>query len=181
MFCLLVIVGLRLVPSAVFEDAGQAARMGRNAAVLGMLYVTIASCIPCQAHPTQRLSTFQGCRQERRVGSSRPKQFANNKQSRQSPVQAYMTGRHFATHRACASPFDVCPESQKLVPSMLLPKQRLACSCNKRPMILITRGGQSQFYACEDAAPQRLLILPSRLAGGFFLAEMLDSLLFGDL
>jgi uncharacterized membrane protein YkvA (DUF1232 family) len=175
---LLIVLAFRLVPKAVFRDAREAARLGKKAAVFGVLYVTLTGIIPCQIHTRQfsKKSAYRWQQQFSLDCSASPqkkKQLTEASAKDRFDRSKLFRFIGFSDNQYSASSHNP-GESQSAVSTM----RDLTASRHRLPVFLITRGGQRQLYASEDGAVSRLLAakplcplkMPPCLAGGIFAA-----------
>ena len=142
-FCLLVLMACRLVPQAVFRDS-------RKAAALGMLYVTVTSSVPCQAHimqylkttPTYRSGTHHFIDHSRALikESSALIKANAHAQERQHLALNHFSSNHYH-HILIVS-----------TPDVIVFGRGSPSGIHSPPLLLTTRAGQSQLYALKNAS-----------------------------
>jgi len=181
-FCLLVVMALRLVPAAVFYDSRKAALLGRKAATFGMLYVTVAGSIPWQGHTLHTPETSPA----QILGSAILKDCSISAQSNELSAQV-KTKAHSHDHQHCrtgkfsASPYPSASCVLTILMPMIVRSCHLFVDKYGALALMITRGGQYQLYASEDASAhilaensQCLFHTPPQLAGGVFITQLLS-------
>ncbi len=180
-FCLLVIMALRLVPREVFRDSHKAKLLGKKAAAFGMLYVTVAGSSPVHAHASHSLKASPA----HILGSSVFIDFFTSPETNDQSPQVKTTAPSYYNQDSNPRQFSrsdclsVLYVPKALMPVIILGRDLLVD--RHGPLtLLVTRGGQSQLYASEDASTSIIAAKlqcsfqsPPQIAGGVFVAQPL--------
>jgi uncharacterized membrane protein YkvA (DUF1232 family) len=185
-FCLLMLMALRLIPDVVFRDASKTALVGKKLAVFGMLYVTLTGAASSHSTTPFVKRSTDALRQQISIDCSE----SSDKKQQSTQVRAQgrfdhgksLTRNHFSDRQYFAR-----LSYQRHSQSATTIAHRLVTSSHRLPVFLTTRGGQCQLYASEycptairAATPMCPFEMPPQFAGGIFAGLLFNYFPFGE-